>query len=424
MRLVFRSTLSTVLSIFSSSFSTKARPLSFSNTIPPNEAKNDILKAQTSVFGVVHGNGLRSGRKRLRKSLIGPKYTMWYGYRARDILPEFLSPVKEEFFRDEEALQRLGKTRIKGKMLPQLKSVRDKLRFDESFPEASDKVESLPFDALLTENEKKEMSLRSAKCITEFERSSVENEYVRIALDREQRPQQWDDYLDGLDATERNKNGEASAQNESVNNEKDLGKQKKKGSFIFRSSLDDKRQWGQKQHTQPIKENQVDGIVSKTESEESINLNHPSSQVSSMPTSSSSTTTTTTPPLLETSSTDTDPISLLSNVDLTNKEMVDKAFHTFVLEKAKRTWDFYNKHKSEFGKSVIIRDLERNLEENGYQIEEEGLVSLFKSNPAEKSRAFAKAKLLQMLNKTAPSVHPTQLHDDIVRKNEDEKREV
>ena len=415
----FRSTPS-MLSIFSSSFSTKARPLFFSNTILPNEAANrDILKAQTSVFGIVHGNGLRSGRKRLRKSLIGPKYTMWYGYRARDILPEFLSPVKEEFFRDEEALQRLGKTRIKGKMLPQLKSVRDKLRFDESFPEASDKVESLPFDALLTESEKKEMSIRSAKCITEFERSSVENEYVRIALDREQRPQQWDDYLDGLDATERNKTGEASTQNESVNNEKDLGKQKKKGSFIFRSSLDDKRQWGQKQHTQQIKENQADDIVSKTESEESINSNQPSSQVSSMPTSSSSTTT----PLLETTSTDTDPISLLTNVDITNKEMVDKAFHNFVLEKAKRTWEYYNKHKSEFGKSVMIRDLERKLEENGYQIGEEGLVLLFKSNPAEKSRAFAKVKFLQLLNKTAPSVHPTQLHDNIVRKNDDEKCE-
>jgi len=371
-------------------FSTKTLPtLPFSKTVPPPESVSAILQAQTTVFGVVHGNGQRSGRKRLRKSLIGPKYTMWYGYRARDILPEFLSPVKEEYFRDEEALQRLGKTRIKGKMLPQLKSVRDKLRFDEAFPEASDKVESLPFDALLTDFEKKDMSARMAKCASESERSSVENEFVRIALDREQRPQQWDDYLDGLDASDRNKAAEETA---APSEEKDAGKQKKKGSFVFRSSLDDKRQWGQKQS--PIQTSSVE-----TQEGSEVKVDASESQDALAPAAT----------LKTDSNVDADPVHLLSDVDTTNTNEMDKAFALYASAKAKYSWSIFSKQKDIFGKSVMYRDLERQLQQQGLEVSENGLSEMLKRDPSVKAQAFAKSKLLKLMKESTPNVDPSQL---------------
>lgn len=375
-------------------FSTKVSPsLPFSKTLPPAESVSSILQAQTTVFGVVHGNGLRSGRKRLRKSLVGPKYTMWYGYRARDILPEFLSPVKEEFFRDEEALQRLGKTRIKGKMLPQLKSVRDKLRFDESFPEAADKVESLPFDALLTEFEKKNMSARLSKCTSESERSSVENEFIRIALDREQRPQQWEDYLDGLDAVDRNKGGDdssssAAAATGSSSGDKDsTSKQKKKGSFVFRSGLDDKRQWGQKQSGESS-----DVKIDSTESSSTLPLDNTLAAAAKT-----------------LADVDADPIHLLSDVDIANKGEVDKAFSLYASAKAKTAWSVHAKQKDNFGKNILFRDLERQLQHQGLEVSETGLSEMMKKDPGLKAQAFAKSKLIKLMKESSPDVSLSQV---------------
>lgn len=112
-------------------------PLPYTHTTIPDEAKAAIVEAQYKIFGVVQGNGQRSGRKWLRQLLRGPKSKNWYGYSVRDLLPEYLTPAKEEISRSEEAMQRLGKSRIKGKVKPELMATVDQLKFESKIKEVS-----------------------------------------------------------------------------------------------------------------------------------------------------------------------------------------------------------------------------------------------------------------------------------------------
>ena len=95
----------------------------------------DVVEARREVFGVVAGNGRRSGRKWLRSVLRGPAIKAWYGLNFTDILPNFITAEKEEVFSNEQQLNRVGKTRITGKMKPFTKPLVDTMLFEEGLEE-------------------------------------------------------------------------------------------------------------------------------------------------------------------------------------------------------------------------------------------------------------------------------------------------
>lgn len=99
--------------------------------LSPEDVTKVVQSAQTKVFGTAFPGNLRTGRKRLRAALKGPASKNWYGYTFDDILPEALTEMKEEYYRDEEQLNRLGKTRITGKMKNPLKSKVEVMQFDD-----------------------------------------------------------------------------------------------------------------------------------------------------------------------------------------------------------------------------------------------------------------------------------------------------
>jgi len=82
-------------------------------------AAEALLEARRSIFGMVQGDNQRSGRKVMRAKLAGATVKGWYEPKLTDFGLERVgveNPVREELFRAEEEKNRIGKTRIKGKM--------------------------------------------------------------------------------------------------------------------------------------------------------------------------------------------------------------------------------------------------------------------------------------------------------------------
>jgi hypothetical protein len=117
--------------------SSSASILPFARTRPSLEAREAIAEAQFRVWGTVRGNNLRSGRKRLRQALQGPSSKAWYGYRVQELLPEWVTPIRETYFRAEEGLQRLGKSRVAGRQLQPRKITADEIKIEDLIPDVS-----------------------------------------------------------------------------------------------------------------------------------------------------------------------------------------------------------------------------------------------------------------------------------------------
>lgn len=113
--------------------------------VPANaEVKTAIEAARREIFGIVTGNGLRSGRKILRSHLKGPQIAGYYPPSIRDMPLEAIgieAPKREELYRKEEQMNRLGKTRIKGKMRGGTAEFQDKMRFREITPAAMESLD-------------------------------------------------------------------------------------------------------------------------------------------------------------------------------------------------------------------------------------------------------------------------------------------
>jgi Mitochondrial ribosomal subunit S27 len=85
----------------------------------PTSAIDDILEARRAIFGIVQGNGQRTGRKVLRAKLSGGTLKSYYEPRLQDFGLERVgleNPVREELYLAEQEKNRIGKTRIKPKM--------------------------------------------------------------------------------------------------------------------------------------------------------------------------------------------------------------------------------------------------------------------------------------------------------------------
>lgn len=104
---------------------------------PSTAALVDVVEARRQVFGEIPGNGKRSGRKWLRRCLRGPSIKSWYGVHFSDILPNFITDEKVEVFLNEQQLNRVGKSRITGKMKPYAKPLVDTMLFEETLDEVS-----------------------------------------------------------------------------------------------------------------------------------------------------------------------------------------------------------------------------------------------------------------------------------------------
>lgn len=109
--------------------------LAHTRVFTPAAAVADIQASRTLVFGDAVGNGRRSGRKWLRRPLRGPGIGSYYGVNFRDLLPSLITPEKEDLFRAEQALNRVGKTRITGKQKPFTKPLVDTMLFEEELDE-------------------------------------------------------------------------------------------------------------------------------------------------------------------------------------------------------------------------------------------------------------------------------------------------
>jgi hypothetical protein len=87
---------------------------------PPSPGATEaILEARRVIFGAVQGNNQRSGRKALRATMSGRVLKEYYEPRLNELDLERVgveNPIREELFRAEEEKNRIGKTRIKGKM--------------------------------------------------------------------------------------------------------------------------------------------------------------------------------------------------------------------------------------------------------------------------------------------------------------------
>lgn len=120
---------------------------------PPAEgAAAAILEARRQIFGHVPGDGTRSGRKALRQQLKGQVIKDWYHLRITDLPLHEIgleNPVREELYRKEEELNRIGKTRIKGKVRgPGEEFVRE-MKLQDATEEILEPIDMyLPEDAL------------------------------------------------------------------------------------------------------------------------------------------------------------------------------------------------------------------------------------------------------------------------------------
>ena len=103
-------------------------------SLPTSAALADVVDARRRIFGDEPGNGLRSGRKWLRRRLKGPAALSWYGVSYNDVFPqETGNSVNEDDYRLEMILNRVGKSRMKGKMKHFKKPFLDSIRLEDAF---------------------------------------------------------------------------------------------------------------------------------------------------------------------------------------------------------------------------------------------------------------------------------------------------
>lgn len=68
----------------------------------PISRSADIIEARRAIFGIVPGNGKRSGRKVLRRNLYGPAVRGYYPVTMADLRLDksgLYSPKQEEYYR-------------------------------------------------------------------------------------------------------------------------------------------------------------------------------------------------------------------------------------------------------------------------------------------------------------------------------------
>lgn len=112
---------------------------------PSADAMAAIVEARRKVFGIVPVDNVRSGRKILRAKLKGPGIQAWYpdtmedlGIYKQGILEE---EFREELFREEQLNNRLGKTRIKGKVRGPTQSFARHMRLEDVEEELVDEYD-------------------------------------------------------------------------------------------------------------------------------------------------------------------------------------------------------------------------------------------------------------------------------------------
>ena len=103
--------------------------------LPPSpECAKAIIDARSEIFGISPGNGLRSGRKILRRRLKGPQISTYYPTTISELPLTDVGvepPAREALFRTEQQLNRLGKSRLKGKMRGGTARFQDKMRLQD-----------------------------------------------------------------------------------------------------------------------------------------------------------------------------------------------------------------------------------------------------------------------------------------------------
>eukprot|EP00929_Paragymnodinium_shiwhaense_P122931 TRINITY_DN96245_c0_g1_i1.p1 TRINITY_DN96245_c0_g1~~TRINITY_DN96245_c0_g1_i1.p1 ORF type:complete len:134 (+),score=17.76 TRINITY_DN96245_c0_g1_i1:28-402(+) len=92
-----------------------------------------VKEAASRLFGTVQPQGnLRSGRKVLKRALKGPAVAQWYPYTLKEVnAPGYEDPIIEDFYREEQELNRVGKTRIEGKLKPIREEVIERIKFSD-----------------------------------------------------------------------------------------------------------------------------------------------------------------------------------------------------------------------------------------------------------------------------------------------------
>lgn len=134
----------------------RQQPGMIANTFfyPPSTegAAAAILEARRQIFGHVPGDGTRSGRKAFRQKLKGQALKDWYHLRIEDLpLHEvgIENPAREELYRKEEELNRIGKTRIKGKVRGPTPDFVREMKLKDAEEEIMEPIDCfLPEDAL------------------------------------------------------------------------------------------------------------------------------------------------------------------------------------------------------------------------------------------------------------------------------------
>lgn len=118
-------------------------PLAENLITPPEAAAQAILAAKYNVWGEIQGTNERSGRKWLRQKLRGPHVRGWYGINFRDVFPEYITPIKEEMFEEEQSMHRFGKGGTSGKggkVKPPKKYMVDTMTFESNVEEILEEV--------------------------------------------------------------------------------------------------------------------------------------------------------------------------------------------------------------------------------------------------------------------------------------------
>lgn len=137
---------------------------------PSAEALAAVAVARRDIFGFVDGDNRRSGRKVLRRALIGPAVQ-----RYRPVTFDALrvdrvglyAPAREELFRQEEVNQRLGKTRITGKMHGPPTSFVERMKLEDAAEGVLDQLDWFRGDAALPDEAEARAFLAGTMGMTE-----------------------------------------------------------------------------------------------------------------------------------------------------------------------------------------------------------------------------------------------------------------
>lgn len=194
---------------------------------PPAEgAAAAILEARRQIFGHVPGDGTRSGRKAFRQKLKGQVIKDWYHLRITDLPLHEIgleNPVREELYRKEEELNRIGKTRIKGKVRgPGEEFVRE-MKLADATEEILEPIDVfLPEDALPEDGSAERLA-------EELDLDEEERGWLAEILASYPREAENPEDDDG--------SGEVKKEGKKTKEEKKAGARK----MSFRTSIDDKR---------------------------------------------------------------------------------------------------------------------------------------------------------------------------------------